>query len=343
MKKTLLLSVILLFWVVTAGSCGQRQTLLTIQGRTMGTSYSVKMYFDKGQKASMSAGIDSVLRSINRQMSTWDRESEISLFNAMSAGDTLIVSAEFSEVLVRSLHIHLLSRGAFDITVGPAVDWWGFGSGSVKLGQSQLPDSIKNVIGMGRLDFDSLPRLVKPVQGMRLDLSAVAKGYGVDAVGKYIMSRGCSNFLVEIGGELIARGQKADGSKWVLGIDKPEDMALPGEALSQVLELTDLGLATSGDYRNFRYVDGRRISHIMDPRTAMPVPAAVASVTVIAGDCTTADGLATALMVMNPEEGLALVDSLSGCEAYYIVRTRNEEFEELFSRGFRQYIMPQAK
>jgi len=306
----------------------------------MGTSYHITVADDAaaaGEK-SLKQGVDSLLTEINRQMSTYIPQSEISRFNRWPKDTPFRVSADFMKVLQLSLQIYRESHGAFDVTVGPLVDLWGFG----KKGARQSPpdaqkiNSIRKVIGSGHVHILSDSTISKDVANLELDFSAVAKGYGVDAVADLLKKQGLYNFLVEIGGEVVTSGSKR-GALWKIGIDRPELDAAPGHELEEVLHLSDAAMATSGDYRNY-FVSGDSLySHEINPGTGRPVTNKVASVTVIAPSCALADAMATAIMVMGKKTGMQWLNSEPQVEGLIILRTK-DGFKEAMSSNFGAYL-----
>ncbi|HAE87481.1 TPA: hypothetical protein DCG86_05600 [Candidatus Marinimicrobia bacterium] len=336
--KAILLSVTLMALI---SHCGPPMVVTKWSGQTMGTFYNVSVYgpeMDEARHLQIHDGIDSVLQSINQQMNPWDPGSEISKFNRLEAGDTLEISPEFTRVLDISGRIWESSDGAFDPTVGPLVDLWGFGAGSK---EKKVPDPhvIKTCLeytGFHLIEWKDT-KLTKKDSRVRLDLAAVAKGFGVDAVSRYLKSRGFTNHLVEIGGEVFAMG-KVKNRSWRLGIDRPEDNALPGENLSSVISISGQGVATSGDYRNFYMDKGRRISHTINPKTGEPVTHNLASVTIIAPDCARADAIATACIVMG-NKAPEWLESLDSVEGYFIFRQDSVTIQEKMTSGFADYLV----
>jgi thiamine biosynthesis lipoprotein len=310
---------------------------LRLTGRTMGTTYQVKVvtgWFQSG--AGLQREIDRRLVAVNRSMSTYDPDSEISRFNALTAVDQpFAVSDDFYKVLQAAAELHRLTEGAWDGTLDPLVNLWGFGrSGSVDQvpDEAEIREALKHV-GFDRIRMHATGAISKTDAAVTLDLASIAKGYGVDVVARLIGDRGYSDFLVEIGGEVYARGRRKDGKPWLVGINRPDKAAALDEVYRAV-PLTDRAMATSGDYRIFFQIDDRYYSHILDPRTGRPVGNGVVSATVVAANCTVADGLATALMVMGPQSGLALVDRLAGVEALILVRQVDGSLTDHPSSGF---------
>ena len=312
------------------------QTMLS--GKTMGTTYSVSFFSDSADISpdALKKEIDEELSRLNRVLSPYDKTSEISRFNGSVSTEFIPVSEDFVSVMTDALSICELTKGAFDPTVAAVVNLWGFGPDG-RVTEPPNEEAVQAALqqcGWHQLALTN-DRLRKAIPSLHLDLSAIAKGYGVDAVARLLAQSGITNFVVEIGGEAVVSGYKPGGKGWRIGIQKPRYHAQPGDELAGFLELTDAAVATSGDYQNF-FTDARGTiySHIMDPRTGRPVGHATAGVTVVADTCMRADGLATGLYVMGPDEGLALVESLPGVEALYILRTADGTFQERASSGF---------
>lgn len=307
-----------------------------MSGRTMGTFYHIKVvtgYFtdlDGLQKK-----IDARLEEINQSMSTYRPDSEISLFNKLSTDAPMRVSSDFYTVLNVAAKVFKLSGGAWDGTLKPLVNLWGFGNAHPV---QKAPDQKQIAQKLAHTGFDHIQLLESQQISKRnprvtLDLASIAKGYGVEAIAALIRKAGYRDFLVEIGGEVVASGVRQDGKPWVVGINRPKPDAA-ANAVYRAFSLSDGALATSGDYRNFFELDGVRYSHVIDPRTGYPVANRVASVSVVAPNCTLADGLATALMVMGIAESLALVNRLENVECLIIEYTPDGRLRDHASTGF---------
>ena len=332
------LSLYLIFLTFSCSDFKENKHIYDLSGKTMGTSYSIRIASPAPIPDSIHIGIDSVFIEINRQMSTWDKESEISVFNASDEKTPYEISQDFYQVLKISEGVWKQSKGAFDASISPLVAWWGFGSEAKSDYTKTVPDSIKVIIGFQMVDLSKKNSISKERKEIKLDLSAIAKGYAVDCAAEYIQKAGFSNFLIEVGGEIVVKGTKSAQKNWLIGVDRPSDNAIPGKNLNLVLALQDVALATSGDYRNYRMEKETRFSHIIDPRTFQPCSHNLASVTVISDKCAYADAMATALSVLGYEESIKLIESISGTEAYFINRTASGEFTEHFTSGFRQYV-----
>lgn len=312
---------------------------VALQGQTMGTFYSIK-YLPVGSAtdaATVQVEIDRLLEEVNDQMSTYRPNSELSRFNASALVDEpFAVSPATAKVVAEALRIGRLTDGALDVTVGPLVNLWGFGPGVHRF---QAPDEDELELRRTWTGIDKLRvegnALVKSVPQLYVDLSAIAKGYGVDVVARYLESLNIQDYMVDIGGELRTRGHNERKAKWRIGIELPVYGSLD-QVAQEVIQPGDMAMATSGDYRNYFEQDGVRYSHTIDPTTGHPVRHNLVSITVLARECMTADGMSTGLNVLGPEKGLALAESLN-LPVFMIVKTDNG-FEERYTRAFAPYL-----
>lgn len=300
---------------------------LAFSGTAMGTTWEVKVASDAlGPDAQrrVAAAIERSLADVEDRMSTWDADSELSRFNRSTSTEPTALSSSTLEVLGVAETVARLSGGAFDVTVGPLVDAWGFGAGepdATPPGAERIA-AMRAFVGHHHLQLDAAAGTVRKAHPRtRVDLSAIAKGYGVDRVAEALEALGHRAYLVEVGGELRAAGRKLDGEPWRVAIEQP-DSAL--RAIHRVIALEDLAMATSGDYRNYYERDGERISHTLDPREGRPIRHGLASVTVLHENAMWADAWATALNVLGPEEGYALAVE-RGLAAYFIERENERE------------------
>jgi thiamine biosynthesis lipoprotein len=303
-----------------------------LNGATMGTTYTVKVVpkgFDETAKEPLGQRVQRVLDGVDLAMSTYKTDSEIQKFNR-SGTEIFEASEDLVEVVAEAQRVARLTLGAFDITVGPLVDIWGFGpSGSEKAPDEQTLEELVALTGYEQVSVDVEARVLRKARSdCRIDLSAIAKGFAVDEVAGLLEAEGFVDFMVEVGGEVRCRGRNDTGAVWKIGIERPDHR---GRAIQLAIPLANLALATSGDYRNFVIRDGRRISHTIDPRTGYPIAHNLASVSVIHASCMTADALATALEVLGPDEGLTLADRLE-IPALFILRIGDNEFEEVQTR-----------
>ena len=306
-----------------------------LAGSTMGTRFSVTIAeaLEEPQREQLQRDIEAELAEVENAMSTYLVHSDISQFNASTSTAWFAVSASTCRAVETAQQVSRLSDGAFDITVGPLVNLWGFGPDPVQVKpppQSAI-DAALDRVGYRRLHADcNRPALRKERADVYVDLSAYAKGLGVDEVAKLLEARGIGNYLVEIGGELRFHGMNAHGDQWAIAIETPSgDRRTAG----RIVSLSDKAMATSGDYRNFFEYQGERYSHTIDPRTGRPARHGLASVTVIADEAALADALATALLVLGPREGVALAQR-EGIAAYFQVRTA-DGFSERETPAFR--------
>ena len=317
--------------------------MIEIHGTTMGTTYMVKLV-KNGRLNSMSPSnaektvtteIDAVLKRVNSQMSTWIEDSELSKFNRFDKPEWFDVSMDTVIVFAEALRVSRLSGGAFDITVGPIINLWGFGPTK---NERHIPtdEQIKEVMaktGYQKLSVRQAPPAVKKEDpGIYCDLSAIAKGFGVDEVAGYLESKEIYNYVVEIGGEVRARGKRPDGRFWRIGIATPDG----SPSYNKVVLLKDISMATSGDYHNYFEENGVRYSHTIDPTTGRPITHNLASVSVIHEFCMTADALATAIDVLGPEKGyeLAIKENLP----VFLILKGKDGFVEKMTPRFRELL-----
>ncbi|WP_419246545.1 FAD:protein FMN transferase [Serratia sp. NFX21] len=316
--------------------CGPEQ--VNLDGKTMGTSYSVRYVTgdDTPSAGKMQAEIDKRLELVNDQMSTYRPGSELSRFNASRAVDKPFpVSAATTEVVLEALRINRVTDGALDVTVGPLVNLWGFGP-------EGRPDKVPSAAELERrrawTGIDKLSvqgnALVKSIPELYVDLSSIAKGYGVDVIAQYLQSQQVKNYMVDIGGEVRTRGHNGEKKPWRIAIERPT--AGMEQKAQLVIQPGEMSIATSGDYRNYFEQDGVRYSHTIDPVTGKPIHHHLVSVTVLSPTCMAADGLSTGLNVLGPERGMALAN-LMGIPVFMIVKTA-KGFEERYSEAFKPYL-----
>lgn len=331
MKKTLF--ILLLIVVSILGCENKRPYVLT--GRTMGTVYHITVISSQDPSRTDLAGqIEHRLMEINQSMSLFDKTSELTRFNNGDKDETFCMTPDFKKVFMVGRNLFHITDGAWDGSVGPLVNLWGFG-------YAPAPDVLPSddVIGeaLARTGFDRIEVkddqcLIKHVEGLILDFGSIAKGYAVDEITGVLEKNGYMDSLVEIGGEVRASGSK-DGADWVVGINTPSPDAAADDVFTAIT-LHEQCIATSGDYRNFREAKGNTYTHVIDPKTGRPVTHHVASVSVLADNTTFADGLATALMVMGKDKGLALVNRLTNVECLFIIRGEDGRFAQFPSSGW---------
>jgi thiamine biosynthesis lipoprotein len=330
-----LLSALLLLSLVALSGCDSRPEIIKISGSKMGTSYNITVVADQPAPADLEQRIEAALDFIDQSMSAYKTDSEISHFNAQPVAEPQMISPQFADVLDISKLIWEQSGGAFDPTVGPLVDLWGFGpvpTDDVVPSHPQIAQALE-AIGYQHLSIDM--QVISKSAPIRLDLSAVAKGYAVDQVADLLEMLALPDYLVEIGGEMRLGGSNPQGQPWRIAVEMPA--IIP--QVQRVISAHDVAIATSGDYRNYFEQDGVRYSHTIDPRTGKPVRHGLASVTVVGETCAEADAWATALMVLGEEQGMVLADKL-GLAIYMLVKD-GEEFKALSSEAFEPYLMKQ--
>jgi thiamine biosynthesis lipoprotein len=307
-----------------------------LSGRTMSTTYSVKVVeddFDDGARDALQTLIDTEIELVDELMSRYREGSEIDRLNRSRSTEAVPVSPELLHVLLRAREVSEQSDGAFDVTVGPLIELWGFDDKRARdrvPGPAEIDEALRR-IGFRSLEIDRGARTVRkqnPV--LDIDLSAIAKGYAVDRIALALDGRGHKDYLVEVGGEVRCAGSSHRGTPWRVAVERPVEGK---REVFRIVELSDRALATSGDYRNFYEVDGRRYSHTVDPRSGRPVFHRLASVTVIHDECVAADALATALTVMGPEEGLAFAEE-RGLHAFFIERREEGSLRSFASAPF---------
>jgi FAD:protein FMN transferase len=329
-------AIFLLVFVLLLAGCSFNKEV-AFSGKTMGTTYHIKVVAGLFTRtANLQKKIDARLDEINKSMSTFRKDSEISRFNSdQNVGEKFKISDDFFNVLIVARKIYKETGGAWDGTVKPLVDLWGFGNGKIRqtIPEKSQIKALLSEVGFNNIEISPDHYLVKKKASIFLDLASIAKGYGVDQVAALIRNNGINDFLVEIGGEVFASGFRKDGKKWRIGINRPQENA-PFNQVYKVVDIHDKGFATSGDYRNFFEVHRKRFSHIIDPRNGYPVDNGVVSVSILADTCTFADGLATAVMVLGDKKGLDLVNQLESTECFIVTQTKNGALVDHYSKGF---------
>jgi thiamine biosynthesis lipoprotein len=299
-----------LLWISGCSDQSQRQQW-TLSGSIMGTTWSSKIIPTQAlhyRKSEINAAIGAELARIDELLSTYRDKSELSQFNLNPSTDWVTVSTDFVIVMSEAWSISQLTHGAFDVTVAPVVNLWGFGADETIqiVPNQQAINQTLELIGYQKIEIDvSNQRLRKLIPRISVDLSAIAKGYAVDRVALLLEKLGLKEYLVEVGGELRAKGNNLSNVAWKVGVEVPTQQL---RQVYQAIQLIDEGIATSGDYRNYYEIAGQRYAHTINPVTALPVKHSLASVTVIAPTTMQADGWATALMVLGVEKGFAVAE-----------------------------------
>ncbi len=336
-----LIPIFLLLFACTKKDEANREPL-SLSGATMGTTFSVKYFSDDDgiDEEELLTKINSTLLAVNREMSTYMSDSEISRFNGLTTTDSWFTASQgFYWVTKTALALAEKTDGIYDPTIGPLVDLWGFGPNKAqKVPSADEVAKAKARVGFRKVIVHDTEAQLRKTQGdVTLDLSSIAKGWGVDVVGRLLEEFGIKNYMVEIGGEVRTFGGKPDGSPWQIGVTIPESENVTGA--QKILQLNTAALATSGNYRNFFEKDGKRYAHILDARTGAPAMSDIASVTVISedADCTQADALATALLAMGTAAAQEFAQN-NQLIVYIISHGNDGEFTEWMTPQFAKYV-----
>ena len=308
------------------------QPYYTVNGLIFGTVYNITYQYDDDLKAE----IDEELKRFDGSLSPFNDTATITRINR---NEDIVPDTFFTNVFRRSMEISKETNGAFDITVAPLANAWGFGFKKGAFPDSAMIDSLLEITGYTKVVLSEEGKVVKQDERMMLSCSAVAKGYAVDVIAQFLAKKGITNFMVDIGGEIVARGENPKKELWRIGINKPVDDSLSiNQELQTVLNVTDVGIATSGNYRNFYIKDGKKYAHTIDPRTGYPAEQSVLSATIVANDCMTADAYATAFMAMGLEKARQMADTLPEIEYYVIYADESGKHQIEFSKGMLQYL-----
>ncbi len=333
-------SLILSAFIITLllSSCGTQQReprFVNIRGVVFGTYYSVSYYHDDGKD--FSEAIDSIFNVINQSMSYYIPNSTISLINRNEINEA---DEHFLVVLNRSLEIAEETGGAFDPTISPLVNAWGFGFEDRQRITSALIDSLKRIVGYQNVTVAG-NRVIKAIPEIQFDFNAIAKGYASDIAGELLESRGVETYMVEIGGDLIARGLKPDGTPWRIGLERPAKDMHASQDWDYMVELHNRAVATSGSTRKYYEEGGQRFSHTIDPFIGRPVEHNLLSVSVFADDCMTADAFATAFMVMGLERSREFLSKRDDIQAFFIYSESDKEYGTYITEGLK--VIPRSE
>lgn len=304
----------------------------SITGLVFGTVYNITYQYDGDLKPE----IEAELKRFDESLSPFNDSSVISRVNR---NEVLITDSFFQKCFDRSMEISHETEGAFDITVAPLVNAWGFGFKKGTFPDSIMIDSLLQITGYEKVKLAD-GKVIKQDPRIMLTCSAVAKGYSVDVVAQLLDRKGIKNYMVDIGGEVVVKGTNPKEGLWRIGINKPIDDSLSvKQEIQTILQLTDVGMATSGNYRNYYYKDGKKYAHTIHPRTGYPVQHSILSSTVVAKDCMTADALATAFMVMGLEKAEVFCNANPEIDAYFIYSGEKGEFKTYFTKGMKRYFV----
>ena len=321
-KLLLFLPAVILSACMTDSNKGEYYSL---QGFTQGTTYHLS--YQHPSENDLQSEIDSLLRAFDSSLSSYDSTSIISGINRNIPG--ILTDSLFRTVFRESRRVYQVTGGAFDITLAPLINAWGFGPGQQQDLDSAMVDSLLQYVGMEKVYLEG-DKVIKSNPHVKLNVNAIAQGYAVDQVALFLENLGCRNYMIEIGGEIRTRGMNPKGNFWRIGVDRPEvGNMIPGDQLQVIISMRNRSLATSGNYRKFFEKDGVMITHSIDPATGFPKVSNLLSVSVLTEECMTADAYATACMVMGLEKALQMtisemdypaLSTLNGCEAYFIRR-----------------------
>jgi len=321
--------------LVLFGYLKKDQQEYTINGYAQGTSYTIKYFAEK--PVITKSAIDSILTDIDASMSLYQPNSLINKFNASTEG--VVLDGQFKAVMHKAFEVYKDTQGKFDVTVGPLVQAWGFGSKPI----TEFPDSLTirkllNIVGMDGLELNG-NFLKKKRPEIQVDLNGIAQGYSVDAVADYLSKLGISSFIVEIGGELLVKGLKPDGSGRRIGIEGPALTPLAEPQIRHIINISHGAVTTSGNYRKWIQKGSKRIAHLIDPSTGYPLDNQLISATIYAKNAITADGYDNAVMAMTVEEAIRFIESKGDMEAYLIYHQEDGKIADTLTKGFKKMIV----
>lgn len=330
-KSFLWLAFLILATIWILARRNQKTDFNTASGFVFGTVYKITYQC----KDDLKPEIEAELKRFDQSLSPFNDSSVISRVNR---NEELVTDSFFQTCFNRSMEISRETEGAFDITVAPLANAWGFGFKKGTFPDSLMIDSLLQFTGYEKVKLEN-GKVIKQDPRTMLSCSAVAKGYSVDVVAHLLDRKDIKNYMVDIGGEVVVKGKNATGDLWRIGINKPYDDSLAvKQDIQTILNLTDVGMATSGNYRNYYYKDGKKYAHTIDPRTGYPVQHSILSSTVVAEDCMTADALATSFMVMGLEEAEKFCKANPMIDAYFIYSGENGEFKTYYTDGMKRYF-----
>jgi len=323
--------VFILFFIST--SCSNKQKEFKLSGETQGTFFHITYYGEKDY----SNEIDSLLTDFDLIASIYNKNSIISKINQNDSN--IKVNSTFIDIFNIGVNVSNQTNGAFDMSIGPLVNAWGFGPEEAIEPDSTTIDSLLKLINYKKIYLID-NTIIKDNPNIKLDFNAIAKGYAVDLVGDFLSSKNIESYLVEIGGEIITKGHKPNGDDWIVGIEMPAETANAPQQPQSRISVSNMAVATSGNYRNYYEQNGERFAHTINPKTGYPVQHSLLSVTVIAKTCATADAYATAFMVLGKEKALEIAEKIKNLEIYLIYyNSKTEKNETVFSSGFEKYIL----
>lgn len=331
MKTRFLLVLIL---TLTLNSCQKNAKYIYNKGFAYGTMYSI--IYESPDGKDYQEEITAKFQEYTMIFSPYEKESTISKVNNNL---DVKLEPEFITCFERAMEVSKITNGAFDITAGSLINAWGFGPDERKKMTPEIVESLKLNTGYQKIQIKN-KKIQKEIPEMKLDMNAISKGFTSDLIGNFLEEKGCTNYMVEIGGEVVARGKNAKQKTWTIGISKPdEDLLVSTTDLQAKLQLPNLAMATSGNYRNFYIEDGKKYAHTIDPKTGYPVQHSLLSATVLANDCMTADAFATAFMVLGMEPGVEIARQVPGIEVFFIYADDSGNNQVYMSENFGQYLV----
>jgi len=316
-------------------NCSEQKEYITLIGETQGTTYSI--IYQQPDMKDFKVEIDSILKEFDMTASSWIEESIISRVNKNDS--TVVINQHFKEIFAKSMEISEASDGMFDITIAPIIDVFGFGATEKTAVDSAMIDSLLDFVGYKKIRIVG-DKVVKDNPSVQIDYAAIAQGFSVDVICDFLAEQDCENYLVEIGGEVRTAGKNPSNKDWSVGVDKPiEQSETLDREIQAIIKLSDKALATSGNYRKFYEENGIKFSHTFNPKTGYPVRSKLLSATILADDCMSADGYATACMVVGLEKAIKLIESIDGMEAYFIYAQDDGSYGEYFTKGMKDLIL----
>ncbi len=330
-KNFLWLALLLLATIGILARKNKPAPYTSVDGLIFGTVYQVTYQHDGNLKPV----IEAALKQFDGSLSPFNDTSVITRINR---NEPVVPDSFFLRCFEKAMQVSRETNGAFDITVGPLVNAWGFGFKQGKFPDSLMVDSLLQLTGYEKIRLSN-GEIVKDDPRILLNCSAIAKGYAVDVIARLLEDKGIRNFMVDIGGEVVTKGHNPHNAPWRIGVNKPvNDSLATNQELQTVLQFTDGALATSGNYRNYYYKDGKKYAHTIDPHTGYPIEHSILSATVVAKDCMTADALATAFMVMGLEKAIAFAQARPEIDAYFIFSDEKGDFDTFFTEGMKKYL-----
>ncbi len=321
------------FILILFPACNERGKYIFNEGFDHATTYHIT--YESPHGTDLQEGIAETMKKVDHSLSTYDPNTTISKVNQNR--DTVLDDC-FLTVYRKAMQISEITGGAFDITVAPMVNAWGFGFKNKEKVTPELIDSLKGLVGYKKIKLVD-GKIIKQHRNTMLDCNALAEGYMCDLVGSYLEKQNCKNYMIEIGGEVLAKGKNPKGEYWRIGISKPDDGNFSDQKLEAIVQLKGKALATSGNYRNFYVEGGKKYAHTIDPKTGYPAQHSLLSATVLADSCMTADAFATAFMVLGLERSVELANSGNDVEVYFIYADENGHYKSYVSDGFKPFLI----